>query len=129
MSRKLEGLQVGFLRQLTGNKATQHGGRTWRSAAEARVLKESCTHTLGTYIDKIQATVAEWVELIPILKVCNMDTVYEGGGRYWETWWNQMVAWKHLSAMLEEILSAARVRRWESGWRCKGGGGQGGIGV
>ena len=115
---------MGFLRQLTGNTATQHGGRTWRSAAEARVLKESCTHTLGTYIDKIQATVAEWVELIPILKVCNMDTVYEGGGRYWETWWNQMVAWKQLSAMLEVILVAARERHWEYVRHGKGGGGR-----
>ena len=69
MSIKMEGLHVGFLIQLTLRKATLQGGGTWRSLAVARVLKEAVTQTLGTYIDKRQAKVAEWVALSPILKI------------------------------------------------------------
>ena len=39
--------------------------------AIARVLKEAGTQALGTYIDKRQATVAEWVALMKILDICD----------------------------------------------------------
>ena len=39
----------------------------------ASVLKEAGTQTLGTYIDKRQATVEEWMELRPILDVYNRE--------------------------------------------------------
>ena len=44
------------------------------------ILKKSVNHYLGTYIDRRQATVAEWVVLRPILEVCYKETGYEGGG-------------------------------------------------
>ena len=59
MSRKLEGVHVGFLRQMTGHKSKQQRGRTWRSAAAAKVLNKSGTHTLGDYIGKRKSKVAE----------------------------------------------------------------------
>ena len=36
--------------------------------------------TFKTYIDKMQATVAEWVYLRSIFEVCLKDTGYEGVG-------------------------------------------------
>ena len=67
MSRKLEGVHMGFLRQVMGKKYKQQRDGTCRSAAAAKALKEAGNKTLEAYIDKWQATVAEWLELIPIL--------------------------------------------------------------
>ena len=86
MSRKTEGMHLGFFRQVTGKKDKCQRGKTWRSAAAAKVLKESGTQTLGEYIDKRQATVTEWVLLRPILDTCDMETGYERGGRRHEPW-------------------------------------------
>ena len=36
---------------------------TWRCVAADKVLKKAGTQSLGVYIDKQQATVAEWVVL------------------------------------------------------------------
>ena len=80
MSRKLEGVHLGFLRQVTGQKANQQRDRTWRSAIVTKVLKEEVTETLGAYIYKRKAVVAEWAELRSILEICYMDTGYKGGG-------------------------------------------------
>ena len=57
ISDNLEGVHMGFLRKVTVQKAKRQRDGTWRSAAEARVIKEAGTHTLGTCIDKQQATV------------------------------------------------------------------------
>ena len=53
---------------------------TWRSAAADRILREAGTQTLGTYIDKRQATVTEWVALRPTIDIYNRETGYRGGG-------------------------------------------------
>ena len=82
MTWNLEGVNAGFLRQVMGQKANRQRYKTWRSAAAVKVLKEAVTHTLGSYIDKWQATVLEWVTLRPILDIYNRDTGYEGGGGY-----------------------------------------------
>ena len=62
-----------FLRQITGKKGKWQRDRTWRSKAEAKVIKEAVTYSLGVYIDKRQETVAEWVELTTMLEVFNKD--------------------------------------------------------
>ena len=121
MSRKLEGVHIGFLRQVPDNKAKRQMDGTWRSVAAKRVLKEAVTQTLGTYIDKRQMTVAEWVALRPIIEICDRETGYKGGGRRCEPWWRKTAAWKELSTRLEEISAAERARRWEYGRRGKGG--------
>ena len=54
MSKKLEGVHMGFLRQVTGNTAKWKRDGTWRNASAASVLKEAVIQTLGTYIDKRQ---------------------------------------------------------------------------
>ena len=55
----LEGVHVGFLRQMTGHKAKRQRERTSRRKAAAKVLKESGTQKLGAYIDKRQAKLAQ----------------------------------------------------------------------
>ena len=76
------------------------------------MINEVFAQTLGAYIDKRQATVAGWVALRPILEICDRGTGYDGGGRIQEPWWRQTVAWKHLSAALEDISEAARAQHW-----------------
>ena len=80
----------------------QEGG-TWRQVAAEMVLEKAGTQSLGTYIERRQATMAEWVALRPILEVCDRETGYEGGGRLREPWWRQMAVRKQLSATLKKI--------------------------
>ena len=53
---------------------------TWRQVEAEKALEKAGTQSLGTYIDRRQATVAEWVALRTILEVCDIETGYEGGG-------------------------------------------------
>ena len=115
VSRKLEGVHVGFLRQRDG---------IWISEAAEKVLKEAGTQTLGSYIEKRQATVAEWVVLRPIPDICDRETGYEGWRRRYEPWWRHTADRKQLGATLKEILSEARARRWDFGRHDEGGGGR-----
>ena len=87
------------------------------------VIKEAGTQTLGTYSDKWQEKVVEWVALSLILEVFDMDMGYEGRGRRCEPWWWKPAAWKHLRSTLEEIPAAERARQHESGRRGEGRGG------
>ena len=58
MSRKLEGIRVGFLQKKKRQRAVQQKDKTWRQLAAKTVLEKACTQPLGTYIDRRQATVA-----------------------------------------------------------------------
>ena len=91
--------------------------------AAEKVLEKAGTQSLGTYIDRRQETVSEWVALCTILEVCDRETGYEVGGRLQVPWWRQTAAIKQLSATLKDILAEARERRWKY-VRC--GGGRGG---
>ena len=86
MYRKMEGVHMGFLRQVTGQMSKRQRDGTWRHRTAVSVIKEAGTHTPGTYIDKRQATVVEWVALRPILEVCDRKAGYEEGGRCREPW-------------------------------------------
>ena len=77
MSRKLEGANVRFLRLVMVQKTNRQRYGTWRSATAARVLKEAGTQTMGTYIEKWQVIVVEWVLLRSILKIFNIITGYQ----------------------------------------------------
>ena len=69
MSRNLEGVHVGFLRQIMGQREVQQEDGTWRQVATEKVLEKAGTQSLGVYIDRRQATLSEWVALRPILEV------------------------------------------------------------
>ena len=58
MYRKMEGVHVGFLRQITGKRAMQRENGTWRKVSEEKVLEKAGTHSIGAYIDRKQATVS-----------------------------------------------------------------------
>ena len=124
MSHKLEGVHVGFPRQIMGQNSEQQRDRTWQSVASEKVIKEAVTQSLGSYIYKQQTTVAEWVALRPMLEVSYKDTGYKGGGRRRDPWCQKMAAGKQLSDILKEISVAARVWRLKSGRRGEGGGGR-----
>ena len=60
---------------MTCQKSKRQRYGTWISAAAARVLKKAVNKILVKYIDKRQATVAEWVALRMIL-----DVFWQGDG-------------------------------------------------
>ena len=81
MYKNLEGVHVEFLIQVTVNMPKRQRDKTWIIMAAESVLKEAGTQTLGTYIDKRQATVVEWVALRPILEIfIGRRATREGGG-------------------------------------------------
>ena len=51
---------------------------TWRQVATEMVLDKAGTQPLGNYIERRQATMAEWVPLRPILEVFDIEICYEG---------------------------------------------------
>ena len=67
MSSNIEGVHVGFLRRIMGQRAVQQEDGTWRQVAAEKVLDKAGTQSLGNYFDRRQATVAEWVASCPIL--------------------------------------------------------------
>ena len=70
-------------------------------------------------------TVAEWLDLRPIFKVCAKETGYKGGGRLCGQLWRHMAAERHLNTTLKDILEAEWERRQrESGRRGEGKGGE-----
>ena len=62
------------------------------------------------YIEKQQATVAQWVALHPLFEVCARETGYEGGGRRRKVWWRQEATEKQLQDTLEESQEV-KIRR------------------
>ena len=123
MAKKLEGVHMGFLRQVTRLKAKRLKDGSWQKVASDRVLQGAGTQPLQTYIGRRQATVAEWVALRPIFEVYAKETGYEGGGRLREPWWRQAAAEKQLRATLEDILVAAM--EWRRQEPSRRGGGEG----
>ena len=81
MSWNLEEVHMVLPIQITGQKAKRQRDENCQSEAAEKVLKEAGNQSLGAYIDKWQATVAEWVALKPILDIFDKKTGYEGGGR------------------------------------------------
>ena len=81
MMQNIEGVHVGFLRQVVGKKAQRLGGGIFWKDGSNRVLQAKGTKPLRYNTNNSQATVAEWGGIRPIFEVCAKDTEYEGGGR------------------------------------------------
>ena len=75
------GVPHDFLRQVTGKHTRMQQYGTWRREGDESVLKAAGTQNIRTYINRRQATVAQWVDLWPIFEVFTQDTGYEGGWR------------------------------------------------
>ena len=86
MLKNIEGVHVGVLRQVLGMKEWRLGDETWNEEGPYRVMHVGGTKPLREYINKMQATVAEWVALRPIFEVCKKETRYEGEGKLREPW-------------------------------------------
>ena len=98
MLNKIEGVHMGFIRQVMGMKAQRLGDENWKKEGTDRVLQAAGTKPLQEYIDKRKATVTEWVALRPIFDVCENETGYEGEGKLREPWWRQEAEEKQLGA-------------------------------
>ena len=85
--QRLEGAHVGFLRQITRKKTKRLRYGSWWQVTAKTVLQRAGTQPLRTYLDRRQATVAEWVALRSIFGSCTRETGYEGGGRLRVPWW------------------------------------------
>ena len=77
---------TGFSKACDGkdNKATV--GRELEEGGSGSVLKNTGTQKLGTYIEKQQNKVSEWIVLRLIYEVCDRETGYKVGGRRREPW-------------------------------------------
>ena len=109
--QRLEGAHVIFLWQVTRKQAARRRDGSWHKVTEEAVLQGVGTQMLRTYVDRLQATVAEWVATRPIFDVCERYTGYGGGGRLWLPWCRQRAAEDQLRVMVEDILEVARVWR------------------
>ena len=76
MSQNIEGAYVGFLKKLTGENMRGLGGESWQKVAADSVLQSAGTQPLRTYIDKMQAEVAERVASRLIFEVYTKDNRY-----------------------------------------------------
>ena len=124
MLQRLDGVHVGLLRQVIKLKAKILRDGSWRKATANKVLQRAGTQPIRTYLDRRQATVAEWVALRHTFNVYARETSYKGGGKLQDPWWRKAAADKHLRVTLKYILVAARDQRQrESG---RGGRGEGG---
>ena len=80
MAHKLEGVHVGFLRQVAGQKTRWLGEDYWRRVVAEIMLRAAGGKPHNTYIEKSQATVTEWMAFRPVFNICAKETVYEGRG-------------------------------------------------
>ena len=81
MERKVEGVNTGILRQITGKQERQPRDGTWDTPGAEGVREAAGTQSTRTCIGIQQATVAHWVALRPLFGVCARETGYKGGGR------------------------------------------------
>ena len=70
VAQRLEIVHVGFLRQVTKSKAKWLSYSEYQKAMTNKVLQVVETQPLQTYLDRRQATVAEWMDLRHIFDVC-----------------------------------------------------------
>ena len=71
MSSNMEVVHVCFLGWIMEQRVVRQEDGTWSQVEADEFLEKLVTPSLGTYIDRSQATVSEWVVLLPILEVCD----------------------------------------------------------
>ena len=89
MVKRVEGAHTGFLQLVTGMRARRLGDTKWETPGEEGVQEAVGTQLARNYIERRQATVAQWVALRPLFEVCARETWYAGGGSRREAWWRQ----------------------------------------
>ena len=89
MANKIEGTYTEFLRMITGKRVKQLEDGTWETQGVEGIREAAGTQRASIYIERRQATVAQWVPLCTLFKVCTRETGYGGGGRRRKVWWRQ----------------------------------------
>ena len=74
MAHRIYGIHVGFLIQVEKLKVKKLRDDSWQKVMANKVLQGAGTQPLQTYLDRIWATMAEWVALWPIFDVCARKT-------------------------------------------------------
>ena len=62
------------MRKVTGKRTRRKNNGSWQQKEAKSVLKASGNQDVQTYINRRQATVAQWVALHHIFKVCVGET-------------------------------------------------------
>ena len=96
---------------IAGKRENQLGYGTWETLGAEGIREAAGTQSARIYIERRQATVAQWVVLRPLFDVCARETGYEGGGRRRKVCWRQEVTVKQLRATMEDSREAKRRRR------------------
>ena len=65
---------------IAGKTAKQLGDGTWETPGAEGIREASRIHLDRIYIERRQATMVQWVALLPLFEVCVRGTGYEGGG-------------------------------------------------
>ena len=79
MTRLVESTHKGFLLQIMGDQVRQQGDGSWETPAAEEVIQAAGMQSVDMYIGRLQATVAQWVDLQLLLEVCTWEIGYEGG--------------------------------------------------
>ena len=111
MAKRIEGTHTEFLINITGKRAKQLVDGTGEIPGAEGIQEAAGTQSARIYIERRQATVAQWVALRPLFEVCKRYTRYEGGGRRRKVCWHQEATEKQLWATLEGPREAKRRRR------------------
>ena len=111
MAKRIEGTHTEFLQMITGKIEDQLGYGIWETFGEEGIREAAGTQSARIYIDRRQATLAQWVALHPLFELCARETGYEGGGRRRKVWWRQEATEKQPRATLEDLWEAKRMRR------------------
>ena len=102
MTKRLEGTHTKFLQLIMGKQARRLGDGTWETPGAEGVREAAVTQSERIYIERRQATVAQWVALRPLFEVHARETGYKGGGCRKEAWWRQEATEKQLWSTLED---------------------------
>ena len=93
---------MGFLRHITGNQVRSQVDQTWETPAAEEFIWVVGMKLVAKYIGRRQATVSQWVDLLPLLELCARETGYDGGGWNKSSWWRQQTTKETLWTILEE---------------------------
>ena len=102
MAKRVEETHTEFLRLITGKRARQLGDRTGETPGAEGIREAERTKLDRIYIERRQATVAQWGALRPLFEVCERETGCEGRGRRRKAWWIQEATEKQLRSTLAD---------------------------
>ena len=77
MERNVEGTCTGLLRQITEKREWNLGDGAWEMPRAEGMREAAGMQLVINYIGIRQATVAQWVEIHPLLEVCAREKGYE----------------------------------------------------